>query len=209
MKCKKCNETRSPQEFAKCAKCVGGLAKTCKICNKTKYLKSYDLKPRTKENRQLAESGLKKCKICENIKDLGEFYPIGDSYYSSQCKKCAGVLLKNRYKENTNGHRDRAKSLTKKNKKDPEKRFKAYKAGAENRNILFNITFEQFYRLWQRPCSYCASPIETIGVDRIDNEKGYSVDNICSCCSTCNYWKKAQSQEFFISHAKKIAANSP
>lgn len=46
---------------------------------------------------------------------------------------------------------------------------------------------------WQKPCFYGPHPIETIGLDRIDSTKGYTMDNLVSCCETCNRAKRHMS----------------
>jgi hypothetical protein len=42
------------------------------------------------------------------------------------------------------------------------------------------------------------------GVDRLLNEKPYSVDNCVACCTTCNMMKKALTEEEFLSHIARI-----
>ena len=86
----------------------------------------------------------------------------------------------------------------------PMGRWVVYKDGANKRGIKWELTFEQFMIFWQKPCYYCGDEIKTIGLDRIDNTKGYSIDNVVSCCSICNYMKLNNSQDEFIEHCKKI-----
>jgi len=88
----------------------------------------------------------------------------------------------------------------------PEGRLSAYKAGAKRRNLEFTLTMEDFKKYWKKPCSYCGNEIETIGLDRIDNSKGYIKDNIISCCSECNTMKRTMTQEHFIEKVKRITA---
>lgn len=79
-----------------------------------------------------------------------------------------------------------------------------YKHGAISRGYEFLLTKEQFAEFWKKPCNYCGSEIDTIGLDRIDNKRGYTMDNIKSCCSTCNRMKLDLEEEFFLTHIKKI-----
>ena len=83
------------------------------------------------------------------------------------------------------------------------RRFHKYYHGARARNIKWALSREQFFALWGAPCFYCLSPIEKIGVDRINNEEGYSVGNITSCCETCNKMKLDYSIEEFSSWIKR------
>jgi hypothetical protein len=83
-------------------------------------------------------------------------------------------------------------------------KYVSYKSAAKGRNILFNITKEEFGEFWQKPCEYCGSPIDTIGLDRIDNNIGYELTNLKSCCLVCNYIKKDNTLEYFTKQVIKI-----
>jgi hypothetical protein len=76
---------------------------------------------------------------------------------------------------------------------------------AKERHISFNLTPEQFKNLWQAPCYYCGSEIKTIGIDRINNNEGYILNNVVSCCKICNFMKGKLSKKVFIINCKKIA----
>lgn len=43
------------------------------------------------------------------------------------------------------------------------------------------------------------------GLDRVDSAKGYTKDNIVSCCTTCNRMKMAHEVTDFLDHCRKIA----
>jgi hypothetical protein len=95
-----------------------------------------------------------------------------------------------------------------------------YKHAAKRRGYVWELAREQFREIVIKPCVYCGSFRETIfkdkyynggfpytGIDRVDNDQGYTYDNIVPCCGTCNYMKKNLSVEFFISHITKILEN--
>lgn len=76
--------------------------------------------------------------------------------------------------------------------------YSSYKLGAENRNLPFELTYEQFKKLTIKNCIYCnQEPSRKItkvdlklnGIDRIDNSKGYTLSNSASCCKQCNFAK--------------------
>jgi hypothetical protein len=92
-----------------------------------------------------------------------------------------------------------------KTKGTPSVRLWHYKGNARVKNIEFSLTFEQFESFWQKPCYYCGMDITTIGLDRVDNAKGYTIDNVVPCCEWCNRQKLGYTQEEFIDHAKRIA----
>ena len=71
--------------------------------------------------------------------------------------------------------------------------FNTYKIRAENKGLSFDITKEQFEIYKINPCYLCGksgSNTHMNGIDRLDNTKGYTLENIKSCCWVCNYMKK-------------------
>lgn len=61
---------------------------------------------------------------------------------------------------------------------------------------------------WQKPCRFCGDAIQTVGLDRIDNRKGYTVSNVVACCRTCNSMKSGQTVAAFIARCRRIAERS-
>ena len=80
----------------------------------------------------------------------------------------------------------------------PRGRYHMYKDNARRRKIEFGISYDEFKTFWKKPCSYCGTPVRTIGVDRKDSAKGYSVDNVVPCCGPCNRTKVNQTEEAFL-----------
>jgi hypothetical protein len=75
--------------------------------------------------------------------------------------------------------------------------------------IVFNLTFDQFMEHWQKPCSYCGEVIPTIGLDRVDNDRGYEPSNVVPCCEHCNALKGTTTLAEFLSRCTRIAALHP
>ena len=99
--------------------------------------------------------------------------------------------------------------------------YGSYKHNAKGRNLSFNISKEEFKFLTEKNCSYCnAQPTNKIkarhingtyiynGLDRVDNSKGYEIDNVVPCCKHCNMMKKTMSKQDFISQVKNIYNHS-
>lgn len=62
------------------------------------------------------------------------------------------------------------------------------------------ITLNQYTQIVCDNCYYCNGqlPETGYGLDRVDNTKAYSIENIVPCCSICNIAKRAlTTQEFF------------
>lgn len=86
--------------------------------------------------------------------------------------------------------------------------YKRYRDNAIKRGIDFDLTMEEFEKLWQLPCSYCGSSIDFIGIDRMDNELGYIAGNVTPCCTTCNLTKRNMSAEDYIALCAKVTRHN-
>ena len=84
-----------------------------------------------------------------------------------------------------------------------------YKCNARNRKREWALTEEQFIDLTQSLCHYClqppnkrmVKPYETYvynGIDRKDNNRGYTTENSLPCCSECNLAKGTRTYEAFV-----------
>ena len=89
--------------------------------------------------------------------------------------------------------------------------FCEYKNKAKERKYSFSLTKEQVFNLINKNCVYCNSEplnvkklyehpeyyIRYNGIDRIDNTKGYSIDNVVTCCKYCNQAKHSMTLNYF------------
>jgi hypothetical protein len=93
----------------------------------------------------------------------------------------------------------------------------SYTGKAKKKNLEFSLTKEEFFKLTKENCFYCGTePKNTYvrprnnggylfnGIDRVDNKRGYTLENTVSCCKNCNYAKNILSQEDFFNMIKKI-----
>lgn len=76
------------------------------------------------------------------------------------------------------------------------------------RKILFTLTEEEFETLVIQPCYYCGfySKHKFIGIDRIDNNKGYISSNCLSACKMCNMIKNADHPNAFLDKVSLICS---
>ncbi len=51
---------------------------------------------------------------------------------------------------------------------------------------------------WGRDCHYCGDEINGVGIDRVDSNIGYQMENIVPCCYQCNITKMDYSYNEFI-----------
>lgn len=138
---------------------------------------------------------MKKCKKCNETKDDYEFYV--NNYWCKECSKKEARLY---YYKNKNRYMDRAKTYS----KTINGKFSKYKIKAKERNIVFNLTFDEFKTFWNKPCFYCCVKIDTIGLDRINNNIGYFYNNIVPCCIICNKLKNNLSLEDWTSYINQL-----
>tara|TARA_B110000285_G_C14760097_1_gene439156 strand:- start:205 stop:612 length:408 start_codon:yes stop_codon:yes gene_type:complete len=82
-----------------------------------------------------------------------------------------------------------------------KKIYNTYKSGAIKRNYDFKITKEFFNDTIAKNCYLCGIPSNDIninGIDRYDNNIGYTEENCKPCCSPCNIMKKNYSFKYLI-----------
>lgn len=95
--------------------------------------------------------------------------------------------------------------------------YSTYKWHAAKRELEFILSKEEFADLTSRVCFYCGSEPKQLfgvnlngqytynGIDRLENNKGYTPENSVPCCGTCNDMKRTRSVEDFIQACKRVA----
>lgn len=90
--------------------------------------------------------------------------------------------------------------------------YRAYVSKAKKYGQEWGLSLEQVRELFSQKCFYCGNEATNLhrkknhtygvyvynGLDRVDNTRGYTLDNVVSCCKVCNRAKEALSQEVFI-----------
>lgn len=105
------------------------------------------------------------------------------------------------------------------------------KRSAKSRGIVFKINRNSHKIIASKNCYYCGtnpipwsryvdssgkniknvtestlerSFILANGIDRLDNNKGYILNNCVPCCVDCNEMKMDRKEKYFLSHIRKI-----
>ena len=92
-----------------------------------------------------------------------------------------------------------------------------YRKSARVKGNTFDLSKEHIAKLINQECYYCGTPpgnklkqhnrmITYQGIDRKDNTKGYTPDNVVPCCIVCNKMKKALSHDEFLLHIHRISS---
>jgi len=88
----------------------------------------------------------------------------------------------------------------------PENVYKIYQNVAIRKKRIFEISLEKFILLIKLPCRFCGG--DGGGLDRIDSSRGYTDDNVQSCCIICNAMKSDLNEQDFLNRVFKIAAHT-
>ena len=84
--------------------------------------------------------------------------------------------------------------------------YNKYCHSAKQRKIDFLLSENEFQSIVGDCCFYCQCPT-VCGVDRVDNNIGYTIDNCVPCCSFCNRLKKNWDVGLFLSKALSVYLN--
>lgn len=102
--------------------------------------------------------------------------------------------------------------------------YRTLKNGAKSRNLDMDLSFDDFLIMIKLNCYLCGSPPSDVrfswtrrpanryldegvlvnGIDRVDNNKGYTKDNSFPCCEQCNKMKSNLSLETFKNKIRMI-----
>lgn len=81
-------------------------------------------------------------------------------------------------------------SWLKENGHKPKVRFDKAKSNiTTKRKKVWDLTFEEYSVIIANKCHYCDCDISQergSGLDRLDNDKGYTKENVVPCCGVCN-----------------------
>lgn len=155
-------------------------------------------------NRKIGKNWLCVCD-CGKERIVGTRELIHNITYSCGCKLYVNVHKNKKYDEEEASFR--AKIST-------------YKAQAKNRNIEWNLTYDEATVLLKLNCHYCGRKpnhlynlydgrrkylgkrdkyqIKYSGIDRINSNIGYVKNNVVSCCKICNFAKNDLPYDEFI-----------
>lgn len=172
----------------------------CKVCNKEQDENNFQICKYNKSGNPVRKLTCNSCRS-KNRRLSRKSNPHNIRQYEKE------YYHKNIETKKTQNKRKWAKHKDKYNRqrkvKTPEKSYSQYKFSAKKKNRDFVITFEQFLHLRNSTCQYCGN-VGNNGLDRVDSSKGYTLDNVVSCCTTCNVMKNTLSVEQFKQHLHKI-----
>lgn len=141
------------------------------ICPTCLRFKKWDLAKCEKETRI--------CLLCKKEYKIPKVNVNHKSRYCLDCENLRSTDPKMLVKRKQAQLRDRLRLQ--------KNRFSHSQKQAIARNKEWNITEEQYNDIISKSCFYCGAENKShVGLDRIDNTKGYTIDNVLSCCGRCN-----------------------
>jgi hypothetical protein len=172
----------------------------CNICLEKDRIKDSKNRNKVKEYNKNIKSNKKHCTTCCKEYDISEF--IGNKSETKTCSSC----------RNQNKEQDKRRDKAKRNllaKININQSFCSYIKEAKRRSIEFQLSKEIFCDIVKKTCHYCGeinNEKQFNGVDRIDSNKDYILENCVSCCSLCNYLKNKFSIDIFIKRVQHIVS---
>ena len=139
---------------------------------------------------------------CSHCSKTYEPFLTSHNKVSKLCPKCRENQIASDAKR-----KDRIRNYQAEAKRNLENNWIMFKrTSIEKRNKELSLTKEEYFELIQKHCTYCNyyNEDEINGIDRLDNSKGYILDNCISCCKHCNRMKHIFHPVFFIEKAKLI-----
>ena len=145
----------------------------------------------------------KNCPSCGEAQNyLRKNYAEESLKLNKDCKKCSN-------QKTDNCHRGLYKDIR-------LSWFEKFKLGADLRGLVFNLTVEYLWDLYEKQdyrCSLTGWPIgwakvgskHTCSIDRIDSSAGYTMGNVQLVHKDVNMAKQQYSQDYFIELCKAVA----
>jgi hypothetical protein len=180
-KCNLCNEIKTLVEFGRLKSTKDGYRTCCRVCRKKYWEKPPEDIQKWKEWRK------------EHMRQLGLNTKGKKRSEDSKVKQI-------KFNEDRWKNHDYDKSAKRRS-------FDNYK------KKQFSGSFEDFIKLVSSLCHYCGCGPDSItsscktkhgvgafkhlGLDRVDNDKGYTLDNVVPCCFQCNNAKWSYKLDVF------------
>jgi hypothetical protein len=201
--CNSCCLQQLPDQF------VGNknqLTKTCKTCRDGNNLQSTRRdKDKRNANARLCEAKPERKAVKKIWTDNNNDKVImkGLNYRQRQYNDNSeeyhkrNALNAKEWREN-NTEKMNENNTNKRNGKNNQ--YNVYKRSAFDKNINFELTYNEYEIIVDASCNYCGivNEIKNFnGIDRLNSSIGYQENNCVSCCTMCNFMKGSLDNETF------------
>jgi len=200
--------------------------KSCKICSISKDLSGFN------KRKDSPDGYRNECKEClaiakkDNYNKNHEHYLKARKNYYKKNKPQILAKEKQRYLKVKSEHNANSKKYYKKHSVKRQEQIKRYweslkgricvwKHSAKSRNIAWHLNDDDFKSIPEN-CYYTglkltfnSNRLNTISLDRKDNTKAHTKDNVVFCCQIINKMKLDNTYSDFINYCHLIANNHP
>lgn len=96
----------------------------------------------------------------------------------------------------------------------------SYQSAALRKGRTWELADEEFDKITSMNCSYCGIPPNTVnrsglyngefvynGIDRVNNDLGYTLDNVVTCCHICNRAKNNMTLDEFMEWISRLTTH--
>lgn len=172
-------------------------SKKCELAGKEQSINNFS------KNRHRKDGFHTECKKCKSLYEKEYWIKTKDFPPKKNKQKMRSLKWYN-LRKNTTEYKERVHDYN----QSLCGRFSMYKIGsAKKRNFLFNLTLDQFDNITKQKCYLCGEYSKGknfCGIDRIDSNIGYSIENCQPCCDMCNYGKSDWSQQEYEDHCLRV-----
>lgn len=196
--CSTCKKELSISMFTNDSTTKTGLSASCKDCQRAQRKRRKD-----KIDKWFEENK-------ERVKEKQHEYSMTHAVEKKAYNDAHKEYFKQKRKEYYDLHKKEFSVKRQKYTHSLKGRYNKYQKGAEPRGLSFSLSLEEFDEITKQPCFYCGDLPEDqfgnkfTGVDRIDSDKGYEIDNVIPSCPICNRMKSDYDFLEWIVHLKKI-----
>lgn len=196
--CSTCKRELPFDMFTKDCTTKTGLSSLCKDCQHEQRIRRKDVIDKWFEENQ------------DRVKEKQHEYSMVHAEEKRAYNQANKEYFKQKRKEYEAANPERVKEIRQKSRHSLSTRYKKYQLGAQERNLDFSLTIEDFDRITKMPCYYCGDLPEDkfgnkfTGIDRLDSSQGYIIDNVVPCCPICNRMKSNHDITDWLQHLLKI-----
>jgi hypothetical protein len=176
---------------------------SCEACLEVKNIKSKERLDARRSLLKIAENINTTTRSCIKCTKDFEVFKTKHGKDSFNCRQCSEKQANNDKKRE-----DRNRNYKKERLDNLEISYKSHITKTLQRGYGdFKLTFEEFKKLVSSPCNYCKiyNAEEANGIDRVNNDLGYTKENCVSACWKCNRIKHFYHPDFFIEKCKIIS----
>lgn len=172
-----------------------------KICTRCKIPKNISEFNKRKQAKDGLNSWCRLCVKIDNETRKGKYTEKNKQYRKKyEQQPHVQARLKKKYLDNIEQIRER----TLKYYWSLKGQITHYLKSAKKRNLEFSLTDDDCILFFNKTCFYCGDIYKGLGIDRIENDKGYIYSNCTPCCSNCNFMKRNLSLQDFKFQIEKI-----